>query len=81
LPGRLNLDAYTTECRRNGSDLAQKANLAKLESTDCSLLAGSERVHPALVVRDLGVLLDANLTMKQYVNKTAAACYTTHYGD
>ena len=56
-------------------------NHAKLEPDDCTLPVGSEIIQPVRIVRDLGVFLDANLTMKQYVNKTAAACYTTHYGD
>ena len=51
-----------------------KANLAKLESADCTLPVGSEMIEPVTAVRDLGVLLDSNLTMKQHVNKVAAAC-------
>jgi len=68
----------TTECRQNGSHYfgySSKANLAKLESTDCTLPVGSEVIQPVTTVRDLGVLLDSNLTMKQHANKVAAACY------
>jgi len=39
-------------------------------------LHGSEMIEPVPTVRDLRVLLDDNLTMKQHVNKVAAACYT-----
>jgi len=51
------------------------ANLVELKSYDCSLPVGSETVQPASVVRDLGVLLDAQLTMKQHINKVTAGCY------
>jgi len=54
-----------------------KANLAKLESADCTLPVGSEMIEPVSTVRDLGVLLDSNLPMKQHVNKVA----TANYGD
>jgi len=46
-----------------------------IEAIDCSLPVGSEIVKPAPVVRDLGVLLDANLSMKQHISKVAATCY------
>ena len=52
-----------------------KTNLIKLKSYDCSLPVGSETVQPASVVRDLCVLLDSKLTMKQHINKVTAACY------
>jgi len=67
---RLQLNSDKTEVIWFGS----KANLIKLKSCDCSLPVGSETVQPASVVRDLGVLLDAQLTMKQHINKVTAAC-------
>ena len=57
-----------------------KANLAKLDAIDCSVRVGSNTVQSVPVVRDLGVLLDANLSMKQHINKVAAACYYQLYG-
>jgi len=69
----LQLNADTTEMVWFGS----KANLAKLESADCTLPVGSEMIEPVSTVRDLGVLLDSNLPMKQHVNKVA----TANYGD
>ena len=52
-----------------------KANLAKLKAADLSLSVGSESIRPVSVVRDLGVLLDAQLSMKQHINKVTATCY------
>ena len=41
-----------------------------------SLSVGRETVQSVSVVRDLGVLLDAELSMnRQHVNKVAATCY------
>jgi len=68
---RLQPNADTME----GSWFGSKANLAKLKSTDCTLPVGSEMIEPLTTIRNLGVLLDSNLTMKQHVNKLAAACY------
>jgi len=67
----LQLNADKTEVIWFGS----KSSLAKLKAIDCSLPVGSEIVKPAPVVRDLGVLLDANLSMKQHISKVAATCY------
>ena len=36
---------------------------------------GSETIQPSTSVRDLGVYLDAELTMKQHASKVAAACF------
>ena len=46
-----------------------KANLVKLKAI--------ETVQPVHVVRGLGVLLDAQLTMKQHINKLTAVLPTT----
>ena len=40
-----------------------------------SLQIGSDTTEPAAAVRDLGVLLDSELSMKQHVCKVAAACF------
>jgi len=52
-----------------------RANLAKINSRDRSVQVGVETIQPSSVVRDLGVHLDAELTMKQHVAKVAAACF------
>jgi len=67
----LQLNADKTEVIWFGS----KSNLAKLRSSDSSLSVGRETVQPVSVVRDLGILLDAELSMRQHANKMAATCY------
>ena len=42
---------------------------------ECSVQIGSESIKPSTVVRDLGVLLDAELTMKRHVATVAALCF------
>ena len=61
--------------KRKSFGYGSKANLAKLESTDCTLPVGSEMIQPVPTVRDLRVFLDTNLIMKQHIDKVAAACY------
>ena len=51
-----------------------QTNLVKLKAIDCSLSVSSETVQPVHVVRDLGVLLDSQLTMKQHINNVTAVC-------
>jgi len=51
------------------------ANLIKLTNVDCSLSVGDVTVKPSTVVRDLGVLLDNELTLKQHISKVASCCY------
>ena len=60
---RLQLNSDKTEVIWFGS----KTNLAKLKAIDCSLSVNSETVQPVSVVRGLGVLLHAQLTMKQHI--------------
>ena len=43
---------------------------------DQSLRISSETIKPTTVVRDLGVLLDSELSMKHHVTKLAAVCHT-----
>jgi len=50
-------------------------NLIKLANVDCSLSIGDVTVKPSTVVRDLGVLLDSELTLKQHISKVASCCY------
>ena len=44
-------------------------------ATDRSVTVGSVDVQPTDIVRNLGVLLDSELTMKQHVNKVTSACF------
>jgi len=51
------------------------SNLTKLVSYDCSLLFSSNNIKPSTTVRDLGVLFDSELSLKQHVNKVVSSCY------
>ena len=44
-------------------------------SADRSLTVDSVVIHPSNVVRDLGVLLDSELTMKPHINKLVSTCF------
>ena len=68
---RLQLNAAKTELAWFG----KRSALNKLAGIDCTLTVGTDIIAPSLVVRDLGVLLDAELTMKQHVNKVASVCF------
>ena len=68
---RLQVNANKTEAIWFGS----QANLASLNSLDCSLRVGLSTVQPSTVVRDLGLHLDNELSMKQHVTKVTATCY------
>lgn len=68
---RLQLNTSKTEVIWFGS----RASLAKINSRDCTVQVGSESIKPSTVVRDLGVHLDAELTMKRHVAAVAAACF------
>ena len=68
---RLQLNDAKTELIWFGS----RANLSKLTSSDCSLLVGGDIIKPSTTVRDLGVLLDSELSLKQHVNKVVSSCW------
>ena len=68
---RLQLNCNKTEVIWFGS----RASLKKISGQDRTLTVGYEIIHPSSVVRDLGVLLDSELTMKQHVAKVAASCF------
>jgi len=67
--GRLQLNDVKTDLALFGSHV----NLIKLAIVVCSL--GDVTVKPSTVVRDLGVLLDSELTLKQHISKVASCCY------
>jgi Reverse transcriptase (RNA-dependent DNA polymerase) len=52
-----------------------RANLTKLASSDCSLFVGGNITKPSTTVRDLGVSLDSEISLKQHVNKVVSSCY------
>ena len=68
---RLQLNDDKTEMIWFGS----RSNLAKLQRINLSLQVGTSNIQPSSVVRDLGVYMDSELTMKEHVAKIAAACF------
>lgn len=68
---RLQLNPHKTELVWFGS----RSNLRKLASTDLSLTVGDDVIKPVTVVRDLGVLVDAELTMKHHISRVVSSCF------
>ena len=68
---RLRMNSDKTEVVWFGS----RATLAKSSAHDRSLQIGSETITPASSARLLGVLLDAELTMKPHIARTAVTCF------
>jgi hypothetical protein len=68
---RLKLNTEKTDFIWFGS----RANLKKVNDRECSFQAGSDTIQPSTVVRNLGVLFDAELSMKQHVAKVASTCF------
>ena len=54
--------------------------LAGIPSDDLTLSTESGIIHPVNVVRDLGVLLDSELSMKSHLSKVANVA-STNYAD
>jgi hypothetical protein len=54
---------------------ASKSNLAKLSGEQLTVSIGLDTVDPLHVVRDLGVQLDDELSMKQHVNLVSRTCF------
>ena len=51
------------------------ASLKKMENIDLSLHVGDDVIGSASSVRDLGVILDCELSMKKYISKVTSVCY------
>jgi len=69
---RLQLNSDKTEAIWIGS----KAAINKLTPQDRPLTVSNDtRIDSADVVRDLGVFLDTELSMRQHIAKVAAACF------
>ena len=52
-----------------------RQSLLKANHENLALQLDSGRIEPVGVVRDLGVLLDSELTMKDHVSKVASTCF------
>ena len=68
---RLQHNTDKTEAMWVGS----KCSLHKLSGQDTTLTVGTETIHPVTAVRDLGVWLDSELSLKRQVAKVASACF------
>jgi len=68
---RLQLNSDKTEAIWFGS----RAYIDKLSSQDLTLTIGETTINTTDVVRNLGVLLDSQLSMKQHVAKVASVCF------
>ena len=55
--------------------LGTRLTLQKIATSNLTLEIGDKVVQPASVVRDLGVLADQELTLKQRVAKIASSCF------
>mgnify|MGYP003542659858 FL=1 len=49
--------------------------MSKLESTDLTITIGTAHIEPAAVIRDLGVMLDSQLTMKAHISLVSRSCF------
>ena len=49
----------------------------KLQKEEIALKIGSVIIKPLNYVRDLGVLLDNELTMRPHINKISSACLSS----
>ena len=68
---RLQLNPEKTELIWFGS----AANLSRLENASLDIHVGQVTIKPVDVVRDLGVMLDSRLDMRQHISKTVSACF------
>jgi len=68
---RLQLNASKTELIWFGS----RTNLLKLSDHDLAITVTSDTIQPVNSVRDLGVKLDSELSMKQQVSNITRACF------
>ena len=68
---RLQLNPSKTEIIWFGS----RSSLSKIEGIELALHVGNDVIEPTSCVRDLGVFLDCELSMKQHIGKVASACF------
>ena len=68
---RLQLNPVKTELIWFGTT----SSLKKIMDVSPVLNVGNDVIRPVSVVRDLGVLLDQELSMKQHINKITSSCF------
>jgi len=68
---RFHFNAEKTEVMWFGSS----ANLRKIPTGGGRLYVGSTIVEPVPFVRDLGVMIDSELSMRDHVSRTAQVCF------
>jgi len=68
---RLQLNADKTEVMWFGSAV----KVSNIQPASSSIRIGSIDVQPVTVVRDLGVMIDAELSMRVHVSQTAQTCF------
>jgi hypothetical protein len=68
---RLQLNAKKSEIIWFGT----ASNLHKLDIADMRLKFGTDVIEPAEVVRDLGVYLDSELSMRQHISRLTRSCF------
>jgi len=52
-----------------------RASLKEIENKHLKLHVGNDVIGSASSVRDLGVILDSELSMKKHISKVTSACY------
>ena len=52
-----------------------RASISKLALQDCCLVVDVEMISLSDVIRDLGILLDSELSMKQHIAKITTVCF------
>ena len=68
---KLKLNATKTEI----AWFCSRPNLNKISGSHCSLSVGCDVIKPKDVVRDLGVYLDSELSLKQHISKVENSCF------
>ena len=68
---RLQLNALKTELMWFGSSAA----LNSLSQSDMTVNSGADVIQPVTAVRDLGVHLDSELSMRTHISKTTQTCF------
>ena len=68
---RLQLNDGKTELAWFG----KRSRLRRLADLDCTVTVGTSVIQPKDVVRDLGVMLDSELSMQQHIAKVTSTCF------